>query len=388
MSAVADAHAHRMSRTARVTRYALGPYQTAVVRMGIAGTFLSILLREWPNRRELYGPDGTFEHSLAERRVDLNGAFTALLWSDGVLWFELLYLLAILASLAMLLGWRTRAAAVLFMLGVLSVQNRNAFVGDGGTNLIHLMAIYLVATRCSQVWSLDARRARRSAGGDRTGPALWGLLGAVLVAVSLLGHLGVVWVVILWSLWLAQGVWWCVNRFASVEPRTVLDMLANLLHNSALLVIIVQMCLLYSAAGWYKIQGTRWQDGTAVYYPLQVEAFNPWPLLSDLVSSHAVLVLALTYGTVFIQVAFPFTLFNRRVKNAALIVLIAEHIGIAVMLGLPFFSLAVIAGDLVFAPTAALRWAERKLRGFWRRERRVAAEVPERPREPAEVMAP
>ncbi|MEV6939106.1 HTTM domain-containing protein, partial [Streptomyces sp. NPDC051132] len=31
-------------------------YQSAVVRIGFAGTWLLFLLREFPHRRELYGP--------------------------------------------------------------------------------------------------------------------------------------------------------------------------------------------------------------------------------------------------------------------------------------------------------------------------------------------
>ncbi len=65
----------------------------------------------------------------------------------------------------------------------------------------------------------------------------------------------------------------------------------------------------------------------------------------------------ISYGTVAVQVAFPFTLFNRRVKNVLLAVMMAEHAGIAVVLGLPVFSLAMIAADAVFLPTAALLWA-------------------------------
>ncbi|CAM5733183.1 tRNA (guanosine(18)-2'-O)-methyltransferase [Streptomyces badius] len=68
------------------------------------------------------------------------------------------------------------------------------------------------------------------------------------------------------------------------------------------------------------------------------------------------MVMVLTYGTVIVQVAFPFTLFNRRVKNVLLIVMIGEHAGIALLLGLPFFSMAMIAADAVFLPTAFLVW--------------------------------
>ncbi len=41
---------------ARVTGSAVAPYQSAVIRMGFALTWLLFLLREWPHRSELYGP--------------------------------------------------------------------------------------------------------------------------------------------------------------------------------------------------------------------------------------------------------------------------------------------------------------------------------------------
>ncbi len=100
---------------------------------------------------------------MARRLLDGNHAFSVLPWSDGNAWFECVYLLAIVSSALLMLGWRTRTMSVLFMIGVLSLQNRSIFVGDGGDNVIHLMSMYLVLTRCGQVWSLDARRAKRAA---------------------------------------------------------------------------------------------------------------------------------------------------------------------------------------------------------------------------------
>ncbi|KJY25659.1 membrane protein, partial [Streptomyces sp. NRRL S-444] len=161
---------------AQVTGRALGPYQSAVVRIGFSTTWLFFLLREFPNRHELYGPDGPWSFGLAERLVDSNHAFTVLMWSDSALWFEIVYAVSVLSSVLLMLGWRTRAMSVVFMVGVLSLQNRSVFMGDGGDNVIHLMAMYLVLTRCAQVWSLDARRARRrgSASAGAAGPVLWG----------------------------------------------------------------------------------------------------------------------------------------------------------------------------------------------------------------------
>ncbi|WP_327359213.1 HTTM domain-containing protein [Streptomyces sp. NBC_01304] len=393
----------RLDRTAasisrglgRVTGSVLGPYQSAVIRIGFSATWLLFLLRELPHRHELYGPDGPWNWDMARQLIDDNHAFTVLMWFDGRGWFECVYVLSMVASALLLLGWRTRTMSVLFMVGVLSLQNRSVFMGDGGDNVIHLMAIYLVLTRCGQVWSLDARRRARARGdqyasrargdhdpsrarGDRFGPVLWVVLGVALIVFQLAGKVEWEWdasrpfdllvgPLLLWGVWLGCGVHWLVQQYAREdEPRVLVDVLGNILHNAALFVIMAEACLIYATAGWYKIQGGRWQDGTAVYYPLHLDYFSPWPALSELLASSGLMLMLVTYGTVAVQVAFPFTLFNRRVKNVLLVAMITEHAVIAVVLGLPFFSLAMIAADAVFLPTSFLRrvggWAER-LRG-------------------------
>ncbi|WP_399171305.1 HTTM domain-containing protein [Streptomyces sp. TLI_171] len=297
----------------------LAPYQAAVVRIGVAGTWGAFLLREWPNRRVLYGDRSPWSEQMNGRLIADTHAFTALAWNDGRWWFEAVYLLALLSAAALALGWRTRASAVVFALTVLSLQNRNVFLGDGGDNLVHLMAIYLVFTRCGTVWSLDARRRARRPGKD---PADWG------------------------------------------EPRALADALAAMLHNCAMLVIAVQVVLVYATAGWYKIQGGRWQDGTAVFYPLHLGYFSPWPGLSALLGGSLLVTFLLTYGTVIVQVGFPFSLAARRLKNVLLALMVGEHLAIAVLLGLPFFSLAMISADAVFLPTAALVAMQRGLTGL------------------------
>ncbi|MCU7823631.1 HTTM domain-containing protein [Kitasatospora sp. DSM 101779] len=288
-----------------------GRHQAAVVRIGFGLAWLGFLLREWPNRRVLYGDRSPWSADLSDTLLSATHAFTVLSWSDGRLWFETVYHLGILAALLMVLGWRTRASAVLFAVTVLSLQNRNVLVGDGGDNVVHLMAMYLVLVRSGLVWSLDARRRARRA--DPAAPA---------------APVG--------------------------ELRAVRDALVTMLHNCGMVIIAAQVVLIYSTAGWYKVQGSRWQDGTALHYPLRLDYFTPWPELSALLGSSLLVTFVLSYGTVILQVAFPFTLANRRLKNALLALMIAEHCAIAVVLGLPFFSLAMIAADLVFLPTAFL----------------------------------
>ena len=391
---------------AKVTDGVIGPYQSAIVRIGFGLTWLLFLLREFPHRSALYGPDSAWGFDLAKRLLASNHAFSVLMWNDGRAWFEICYAFSIVASATLLLGWRTRTSALMFMVGVLSLQNRSVYMGDGGDNVVHIMAIYLAFTRCGRVWSLDSRRARRAAeaaaraeaaqgaeeaapptgpsipggpripagpripgGADVTGIALWVMFGAVLLGGSFANKLSTGWSLIFWGCWLGQAVWWAVRRYFPGEPRTVSEIVSNIVHNGAMLVIVAEVCLIYSTAGWYKIQGSRWQDGTALYYPLHLDDFTPWPALSHALAGNDVMVMLITYGTVIVQVAFPFTLFNRRVKNVLLVAMMLEHASIAIVLGLPFFSLAMIAADAVFLPTNFLRWAGERLVGALRSRR-------------------
>ncbi|MFE5791186.1 HTTM domain-containing protein [Streptomyces sp. NPDC056503] len=347
------------------------PYQAAVLRIGLAAVCLAFLLREWPNRHVLYGNRSPLSHDLARILVEEEHSFTVLLRSDGQLWFETVYTLATAAAVAVLLGWRTRTMSVLLMVCMLSLENRNSLVGDGGDNVLRIMVIYLVLTRCAEVWSLDARRARRrerdrAADDGGAGPArgpwaafdvpglvLWALAPTPLLALS--GHSPRGWSVALWTLWAVLGVWYVADRwFPRHEARAVLDAAASMLHNAAMLAVAAQVCLIYATAGWYKIQGSRWQEGSALHYVLHLDYFAPWPALSGFLASQTLLVLALTYGTVMVQVAFPFTLAHRKLKNVLLAVMILEHLGISVVLGIPLLSLSMIVCDAVFLPTGLL----------------------------------
>ncbi|MFE9093217.1 HTTM domain-containing protein [Streptomyces sp. NPDC007264] len=379
----------------RIADGPVAPYQSAVVRITLSFAWLASLLGEWNRRDELYGPGSPFSLNLSRRLIAANHAFTVLTWSDSRLWFEAVYAAAIVASVMLLLGWRTRTASLLFMLGVLTFQNRNMLVGNGGDVVIHVMAIYLVFVRCGEVWSLDARKAKRvrqrdrcgdgTAGhlGDAVGTVMWIFLVTVLAAFTVLGDLGVGWGLILWGVAVGQAAWWLVRRCAPDEPRTVMTTVGNVLHAGALLVIVGQVCLIYVISGLYKIQGPHWEDGTGMYYVFHVAPYTPWPALSHALASNWPIVMLITYGTVIIEVAFPFTLLNKRVKNVAIALLVGMHIGIAVLLGLPFFALAMIAADSVFFPTAFLRWiGDRTVRAMpWRRAaapaplRAVAADI-------------
>lgn len=336
------------------------PYQAAVLRIGYGFFVACYLAREWPNRRVLFGDHNPWSLTMARTLNADTHAFTVLTWSGSRWWFEFVYLAAIAAAVLLMLGWRTRGTAVLFLVGVLAIENRSPFAGDAGDDIIRIMAVYLVFTRCGQMWSLDARRHGAHAGDarrDRAGSAWWLALGPLLLWASCVHWHG--WLAVFWVMWSVQGLCLALQRWAPrATMRSLLDSGAGMLHNCAMLVIAVQVCFIYASAGLYKSQGAKWQDGSAVYYAMHLDLFRPWPWLTDLVSANMLLVFLLCYGTVIMQISFPFTLLYRKIKNVLLAVMILEHVGIALVLGIPFLSLAMIVSDLVFLPTALLVWAD------------------------------
>lgn len=300
-------------------------YAASVLRIGYGLLYLAFLLREFPHRGEIWGPDSPWTPALAEQLFEQTGWNSVLILSDSPAYFEFCYAMAVVTSVLFTLGWRTRVMSVLFAVVVISFHARSIFMTDGGDNLVLLMALYLVLTACGRRWSLDARRDRlRSArAGDVPEP---------------------------------------VRGPYAQELRRARVTLTTAVHNCGVFVIAAQVCFLYGSAGLYKVQGSTWGGGTALHYALNLELFQPWPALSHLVAAFPLVIAITGYVTVLVQVAFPFVLFGR-LKYPVLVVLLGMHIGIAVLMGLPLFSGAMIIADAVFLPDRFYTFLPR----LWRR---------------------
>ena len=82
-------------------------------------------------------------------------------------------------------------------------------------------------------------------------------------------------------------------------------------------------------------------------HPVQSEAYGVFPWLADLLTFSSWAVVLVTYFTVIVQIAFPFLLFHRVTRRIALVSILAMHLGIAVVMGLPFFSGIMASADAV-----------------------------------------
>lgn len=286
-------------------------YGLAVMRMASGALIFGWLLLNLPVAEKIWGPGAAYlepYRAVLGYRWPLN-----ILEGAGGIFFYIWYLSAMLLSIAFTVGWKTRFITPLFFVAYTAINAQNTPISDGGNYFIRIMLIYLIFADLSKRWSLDSwLRSRR-------------------------------------------------QRAASPKESEV----GTVLHNLALCLVIAQLCIVYFEAGMYKVQGALWQSGTAMYYPISSEAYGVFPWLSELLTHNAWVVVLITYITVIAQIAFPFMLFHRITRRIALITILGMHLGIAIMMGLPFFSGIMASADAVLVSSASWLTIQRWLAGVW-----------------------
>lgn len=277
-------------------------YGIAVTRilLGIAG--LGVLLTNFNARFYVFGQGQAWSGELENPRSDFPniGLFSLFHQVSTIPWlFTLLYISVAVLALTVILGWRTRVILPVYIVGYVSLIELNDAAGDQGDNAYRIMLLAMIFTNSTLRWSMDARRRAR------------------------------------------QGI-------AALPDYGRWDWVAHTAHNLALIVMAFQVCAVYMAGGLYKAAGESWQHGYAVYDPLQTAQFGTWPVLSELLTTWGPAVVIMSWGSVIVQIAFPFLLLNAHTRRLGLVAILSFHLGIALLMGLPWFSLTMIAIDAIF----------------------------------------
>nr|WP_246219462.1 HTTM domain-containing protein [Phytoactinopolyspora halotolerans] len=301
-------------------------YGLAVVRIVFGLTALGFLAANWLNRHYLWG-DASRWLELIDDNGDFGWPFTMFHGGSGTVELDLKLGLVAAVLVLLVIGWRTRFIAPMALVLWVSLIESQPIYGDQSDNIFRIVLFYMCFADISGRWSLDARRRAKQAAGEWRSP-------------------------------IRLPIW--------PELRENGSKVATLLHNMAVLAIAGQVFIIYVASAMYKIQGSAWQDGTGIYYPLQVDLYAPWPALSDMLTMSALGVLVATYFSVFIQLFFPLLLLRRTTRVLALLSVSAMHVGIAVFMGLPFFSLFIMAADAIFIRDSTYEGLQRWVRGTWK----------------------
>jgi hypothetical protein len=124
------------------------------------------------------------------------------------------------------------------------------------------------------------------------------------------------------------------------------------LTNAARIACIAQVILVYLTAALYKLGGTQWIDGTALYYTMHIDLYSTaW--LKTFITNHVLMGKIFTWIGLAYQVVFPILIWIKSVRKSFLIVGIAFHLFIAFAMELFGFGAAMIICYLLFWDTNA-----------------------------------
>lgn len=277
----------------------------AVTRIVLGFIVWTQMVVNWPDRHYTWGDGAAWTSSVRDAKPWW-GLFGIFQQADG-LTFDLLYLLTVVAGLLLMVGLWTRGAAVLTLFLWMSLYVSNPFVGSGGDAILRMVLLYACFTDAGRHFSVDA---------------------------------------------------WLRGRRGAVRP-ILPPWLSTTLHNVAVVLIIHQVVMVYVGSALWKVQSAVWLEGRAVYYPLQTEAYSPWRDLIHPFSSAEPIVLVATWTAIAVQLLFPVLLLYRSTRALGLVVVTGMHVGIGVFMGIMYFSLVMIAVDMMLVSDASWRRAGR-----------------------------
>jgi len=109
----------------------------------------------------------------------------------------------------------------------------------------------------------------------------------------------------------------------------------------------IQMAVLFFVSATDKLTGMDWWDGDAVWLVFVDNNYYHSGLLALLASNYWLVYLA-TYGTIAIEIVYPFLVWTRRLRPYMLAGAIFLHLQFALLMRLYYFSFVMVMGHMSF----------------------------------------
>jgi hypothetical protein len=256
-------------------------------------------------------------HGVDPRKADGKGVAIFSIWFHVIDpdWMVLVHVAIIVVMILFTLGIATPITGILTWLGAVSYIHRAPTALFGQDTMMNILLIYLVI------------------GNLIPGPG-----GAALSVDRLIAR-------------------WRARRLGQEFPASLQP---TVLANAAYRLVQIHLCLIYAFAGTSKLQGTTWWNGTAVWWTMANTEFAPlnrqiyrnyleflckhrflWELVMDGGNVH----------TLFVELCFPFLVWNRRTRWIMLMAATFLHAGIALFMGLTIFQIFMLIFLLTFYPS-------------------------------------
>ncbi|GGG31619.1 HTTM domain-containing protein [Pontibacter amylolyticus] len=221
----------------------------------------------------------------------------------------LLFLVAAVFAVCLLLGYKTRTATIVSWVLLVSLQNRNTFIAQGGDDLLRML--------------------------------------------------------LFWGMFLPWGKFYSYDAVKSEAP----PLQQTTYFSAATVAYIMQIFLVYFCTALLKSSPEWHTDGTALYYALSLDQIL-MPV-GKLIYPYPELLKFLTLSAWYTELLLPFLLlipfYNHVWRLVVIGVLFVFHISISLTLFVGLFYLINIASISGLLPPQAMNWAERKFFTSFRR---------------------
>lgn len=265
----------------------------AIVRIAFGAVTTLWFATLIPTLLVFFGPDGM----LLARPQLAPWTWTLLTLASGrPVLLVVLWLLALLSAVALTVGYRTRLAALLVFVGLMSFTRQMPLAINGGDMLMRTLSFYIVLAPAGAALSVDRWRKAR-------------------------------------------------NRFweCPVSAPWVLRLMQ------------IQLSVVYLSTVWEKTAGASWRDGTALSYALRLVDLQRFAAPSFVTDSVWFMQL-MTFGALGLELAIGVLVWNRVARPWVLGLGVLLHLSINVAIAVGFFSLTILTLYLAFlSPHASER---------------------------------
>jgi hypothetical protein len=277
----------------------ISPLPIAVYRILLGFCVLANQVLLAPDAITWWGERGTLSFETAKVVPGGTGLnlFNWLPHSNGMVWLVLVASCLVAISLA--LGFYTRVSAVLTFLLFVTLDHRNPVILNSGDTFLRIATFFVIFSPAGQMLSIDEWRARK------------------------------------------RGV-----------------ELPKLYAPWAMRLIQLQLAFLYFYAFIWKISGTMWLSGTAVYYTSRLIEFWRFPV--PYVFEHMWTIKLWSWFTLLAEFALGTLVWIKELRYPVLVVGILLHFGIDYSMNIPLFAVVMVSAYVTFVEPADLeRWLAR-----------------------------
>jgi predicted DCC family thiol-disulfide oxidoreductase YuxK len=294
-------------------RYGLDLRSLSLFRIGLGVLIVGDLVWRARDLRAFYTDFGVLPRATLLDRFADPWIISAHLMSGTALVQALLFLVAAVFGLMVLVGYRTRLATIVSWALLISLQNRNLVVLQGGDVLLRMLAF--------------------------------------------------------WAMFLPLNVYFSVDRALDTSDARYPQRVCTI----GTIAFMAQVALLYWFSALQKHSPEWWTEGSAVYYALSLEQFAT--SVGRFLVQFPQLLRSLTFLTLAIEVVAPILLFSPiwsgPARAAAVLLLALFQLGLAVSMHLGHFPVVALVALIPLLPTWL--WARKERPGD---ERQAAAKRP------------